>query len=138
MATISEKQHAIIEEFEDLGTWWDRYDYIIQMGKELPPFTDNQRTDENKVSGCVSQVWIISSFQDNLIHFQADSDSVFVKGLIALLMDVYSDQTPKDILNSSPEFLKTIGIMDNITPNRANGLASMVETIKKHALNFSS
>lgn len=135
---IQAKHREIVEEFADMQDWQERYHYIVDLGKDLAPFPEEYRTDEYKVSGCVSQVWLRADFQDGKVQFRADSDSIFVKGLIALLLDAYSGFTPSEILSGGSEFVRTIGISENLSPNRANGLGSMIKTIENYAMNFQS
>ena len=136
MTTIPQKQKELIEEINDLETWWDRYDFIIQMGKELKPFPEDQKNEENKVSGCVSKVWLISNGNTQEVTFHSDSDSFFVKGLVALLLEVYSGQSAQEILDHPPYFLKETEVVENLSPNRANGVGSMVEHIRMHARKY--
>jgi cysteine desulfuration protein SufE len=131
--TIHEAQQDIIETFELLEDWYARFEHIIELGKGLEPFPEAHRLDANKVSGCQSQVWLIWEARDGKVYYQADSDSTLVKGLIALLLSVYSGRTPKEILETPPEFIKQTGMIENLSPNRANGLGSMVKHLLDHA-----
>ncbi len=130
---IAAKHKEIVEEFLDMEDWQERYHYIVDLGKDLPAFPEEFRTDEHKVSGCVSQVWLQADFEDGKVNFKADSDSIFVKGLIALLLDAYSGFAPSEILEISSDFVREIGISENLSPNRANGLGSMIKTIENYA-----
>lgn len=134
--TISEKQESLVKKFEDIREWDERYALIIQMGRNLPPFPDEFRTDKFKLDGCQSQVWINAKYDDGKIIFMADSDAMIVKGLIALVLEVYSDQTPDDILSTPPDFIKKIGIDNHLSPTRKNGLGAMLKQIQMFAIAF--
>ncbi|MEW6509061.1 MAG: SufE family protein [Bacteroidota bacterium] len=134
--TIHEIQEEIIKEFEQYTDWEDRYKRIIQYGKELPPLDENLRTDKNKLSGCQSRVWINASLSDGKIIFEADSDASIVKGLIALLIKVYSNHTPDEILSNPPDYFRRIGIDSHLSPTRRNGLAAMMKQIQMYAVAF--
>lgn len=125
-------------EFLSLSDWEDRYKCIIQKGKQLEAFPEQDRKDENKVRGCQSQVWIHAEFnpETKKIHFYADSDALIVKGLVALLLEVYSDSTPNEILQTPVSFLKKLGLDQHLSPSRANGLYSMVKQIIFYAVAF--
>ena len=122
--TIQETQDAIVEDFADFTEWEDKY-------------AEEHRTDDNKVRGCQSQVWLHAELQNGKVVFQGDSDAAIVKGLVALALQVYSGQTPKDILQAEPEFMKKIGLDTHLSPTRTNGFASMIKKIKMYALGFS-
>ncbi|MFW5845747.1 MAG: SufE family protein [Planctomycetota bacterium] len=132
------KQAALVEEFEAFDSWEDRYARIIALGRALPPLPEEHRTEENKVRGCSSTVWLHADYVDGLVHFQADSDAVIVRGLVALLLQVYSGHRPEEILAAPPEFIEELGLNQNLSANRANGLAAMVKQIKTYALAFQS
>ncbi len=134
--SIKEIQKQLEEEFEFLGNWEERYKYIIDLGKELEPYPEEFRTGKYKISGCQSQVWLYPEFKDGKLYFKGDSDAMIVKGLVALLLRVYSGQTPEDILSNPPEFLKKIGIEKHLSPTRNNGLNSMLKQIRLYALAF--
>lgn len=134
--TIKEIQEEIKEEFSFFEDWDSKYEYIIELGKKQPPLQPEEKTDENKVSGCQSQVWIKTQFKDGKMLFYADSDAIITKGLIALLLRVFSHQTPEDILKSDITFLEEIGLMKHLSPNRSNGLLSMVKRIKEEAQKY--
>jgi len=134
--TIQERHAEIIAEFSEMDDWAERYEFIVDLGKELPPFPDEYRIPEYKVSGCVSQVWLRAEYKDGKIEFFADSDSLFVRGEIALLREAYSGFSPADILQAGSEFLRTIGLSDNLSPTRANGLGSMVNLIREYATKY--
>lgn len=135
--TIQETQDAIVEDFADFTEWEDKYAHIIALGRKLAPYPEEHRTDDNKVRGCQSQVWLHAELQNGKVVFQGDSDAAIVKGLVALALQVYSGQTPKDILQAEPEFMKKIGLDTHLSPTRTNGFASMIKKIKMYALGFS-
>ncbi len=133
---IQETEQKIIEEFEACLEWDERYAQIIKMGKELAPLPEEFRTEKYKLNGCQSQVWINARLDDGKIYFSADSDAVIVKGLIALLIKVYSGRTPSEILSNPPEFLKKLGIDNHLSPTRKNGLSAMMKQIQMYAYAF--
>lgn len=121
----------IVDEFDLLGDWEERYKYLIDMGKALPDMPESERTDTNKVKGCVSQVWLVTEPGENTLTFRADSDAQIVRGLAALLLRVYSGRTPADILSvDAREVLKRIGLSEHLSPQRSNGLTSMIGRIR--------
>lgn len=135
--TIQEIQNQIVEEFEMFDEWMDKYEYIIELGKELPQIKPEFKTDDNKISGCQSQVWLHADYDGKKISFTADSDAIITKGVISLLIKVLNNQTPDDIKNAELFFLEKIGLQANLSPTRANGLASMVKQLKYYAMAFS-
>jgi cysteine desulfuration protein SufE len=134
--TIKEIQEEIIDEFDMFDDWMERYEYIIEMGKSLEIIDTTNKTEDNLINGCQSKVWLQADYKDSKVHFTADSDAILTKGIIALLLRVYSDQTPKDILDSEPFFIDKIGLKEHLSPTRANGLVSMVKQLKLYALAF--
>ncbi|MCF8262347.1 MAG: SufE family protein [Melioribacteraceae bacterium] len=134
--TIQQNQDEIIEEFESCLDWEDKYALVIKYGRELEPLPEQHRIEKNKLSGCQSQVWINAEFVDGKVKLQADSDATIVKGLISLLVKVYSNQTPEDILSTPPHFIKKIGIDNHLSPTRKNGLGSMLKQIQMYAVAF--
>lgn len=136
--TIQETQEQIVNEFEQFIDWEDRYKRIIELGRQLKPIDELYRTDKYKLSGCQSQVWINAKLDGSKIIFEADSDAAIVKGLIALLIKVYSNHTPDEILSSPPEFVKKIGIDNHLSPTRKNGLGAMMKQIQMYAIAFKS
>ena len=134
--TVQEIQNDIVKEFEQYTDWEDKYRHIINLGRELPPIDEHARTDKNKLSGCQSQVWINAKLENGKILFEADSDAAIVKGLVALVIRVYSNHTPDEILSSPPEFVKKIGIDHHLSPTRKNGLGSMMKQIQMYAIAF--
>lgn len=135
--TVNETQDEIIEEFEGLTDWMDRYAYIIELGNTLPPFPEAEKTPENLIEGCQSRVWIAAKRnEDGTIHFEADSDALIVKGIVALLMRVLNDRTPDEILGGDLYFIDRIGLKDHLSPTRSNGLVAMVKQIHNYAKAF--
>jgi cysteine desulfuration protein SufE len=122
------------EDFNQFKDWEEKYKYIISLGKDLAALNEDYRVDENKVKGCQSQVWLFPEVKEGRIYFQADSDASIVKGIISLLLSVYSDAEPSEILATSPEFLKDIGLAEHLSMSRANGLNSMMKQISLYAL----
>ena len=134
MKNIADIEEDLAEEFELFDDWADKYEYIIELGQKLPPLDDAYRTDDYKIKGCQSSVWLHAVEKDGRIYFMADSDSTFVKGEIALLIRVLSGQTPADIAAAKLEFIDTIGLRQHIAVTRANGLAAMIKQMKAYAL----
>jgi cysteine desulfuration protein SufE len=133
MSAMQNAQQEIIDEFGFFDDWTGRYQYLIDLGRKLPPLAEEERTDANKVDGCQSQVWIVVSGDADRMDLRAASDSAIVSGLVALLLRVYSGQSARDILETDPAFINAIGLGKHLSPTRSNGLASMVKTIKAHA-----
>jgi cysteine desulfuration protein SufE len=122
------------QQFNSIANWEDRYKHLIEMGKNLPAMLPELKTEENKVKGCQSQVWLsVKLNEDKTLHFFADSDALIVKGLVALLLSVYQDLTPTEILQTPPQFLKELGLESHLSPSRANGLQSMLKQIQYYA-----
>ncbi len=136
METIKEKQEALIKEFESLTDWDDKYSKIIEYGKSLAEMPEGTHSDKNKIEGCQSQVWIYAELKDGKVYFYGDSDALIVKGLVAMLVNVYSGHSPEEILTNPPEFLNKIGVASHLSPTRQNGLSSMVKQIQLYALAF--
>lgn len=136
--TIEEKQDRIIRRFELLGDWPERYKYIIQLGQKLDSIDEEKKVDENLVRGCQSQVWLVTDLKGDKVIFRADSDAAITKGLVALLVQFYSGETPEVILNTDPAFIKKIGMQEHLSPTRSNGLASMVKQMKIYAMAYKS
>lgn len=132
--TINETQDEIIEEFEGLTDWMDRYAYIIELGNSLPELPENLKTPENLIEGCQSRVWIASDLdKDGNIDFQADSDALIVKGIVVLLLRVLSGHSPEEILDADLYFIDRIGLKEHLSPTRSNGLVSMVRQMRNYA-----
>ncbi|HSQ47314.1 MAG TPA: SufE family protein [Lutibacter sp.] len=136
--TIKEIQEEIIDEFSFLEDWMERYEYMIELGKSLPMIKDEFKTDSNLISGCQSKVWLQSEIDGDNIKFTADSDAILTKGIVALLLRVFNNQKPKDILDADLYFVDKIGLKEHLSPTRANGLVSMIKQIKLYALAFQS
>ena len=136
MNTIQQIQADIVEEFAVLTDWMDKYEYLIELGKSMPLIEEKDKTEENLIRGCQSRVWLSCRHEDGRLHFAADSDAIITKGIISLLLRVYDGQTPADILAADEGFLEQIGLKENLSPTRANGLVSMIQTIKGYAAAF--
>ena len=134
MQSINQIQDEIIEEFDMFDEWLDRYQLIIDFAKTLSAFPEDQRTKQNLIDGCQSQVWFIASMQDGQVVYQADSDAILVKGIAALLLRVLNHQTPKDIVDADLYFIRKIGLQEHLSPTRSNGLAAMLRQMKLYAL----
>jgi cysteine desulfuration protein SufE len=134
--TIAEIEKEIVEEFSLFDSWDDKYEYIIDLGKKLPPLDAQHKNDDNKVKGCQSSVWLAADFNDGRIYYKADSDAVIVKGLISMLIRVLSGQSPEDIVNARLEFIKEIGMVGHLAQTRSNGLMAMVKGMKNYALAY--
>ena len=132
--TIKEIQEEIIDEFSMFDDWMERYEYIIELGKSLPIIEDKNKLDENLIKGCQSKVWLFSELENDTVKFSADSDAILTKGIVALLLRVYSNQKPGDILNANTDFIDEIGLKEHLSPTRANGLVSMIKYIKMYAI----
>lgn len=132
--TIEEKQQEIIDEFSIYTDWMEKYEFIIDLGKDLPIIKEEKKTDDRLIDGCQSKVWVASEFKDGKIHFTADSDAIITKGVIALLIRVLDGETPEAIVKTDLHFIKDIGLQEHLSPTRANGLLSMVKQLKKSAL----
>ena len=130
---IAEAQQELIEDFSMFDDWMDRYQYIIDMGRRLPEFPDEFRTEENRIRGCQSQVWFVADQEDGRLVFQAISDAAIVSGLIALLLRLYSGRYPQDILDTPPDFVAALQLESHLSPTRSNGLSSMLQAIRNFA-----
>ena len=133
MESLEEIQQSISEEFEIFDTWMEKYEYLIDLGKKLENFPSDQMIDENKVHGCQSSVWFVTSLEDGLFRCKATSDSAIVSGLIALLLRKYDNQKPSEIIQTEPKFISMIGLNEHLSPTRNNGLNLMIARIKKDA-----
>jgi len=134
--TIKEIQNEIIDEFSMFDDWMQRYEYMIELGKSLPLISDQNKTEENIIKGCQSKVWVHAEMIDDKIIFTADSDAIITKGIIAILIRVFSNQHPKDIIETDTNFIDKIGLKEHLSPTRANGLVSMIKQIKLYALAY--
>lgn len=136
--TIKEIEQEIIEEFALFDDWMQRYEYIIDLGKSLPIINETHKTDAYLISGCQSKVWIHSEVKDDKVSLTADSDAILTKGIVALLLRVFNNQKPVDIVKSDVDFINQIGLKEHLSPTRANGLLSMIKQIKLDALALQS
>jgi len=134
--SIQQKQDQIIDEFNFFQDWSEKYQYLIDLGKNLPEFDQNNKIDSNLIKGCQSKVWLNSSFNDNIVIFDADSDAIISKGIISLLIRVFSGHKPKDILDANIDFIEKIGLNSHLSQTRANGLLSMIKQIKIYAIAY--
>lgn len=134
--TIEAIQEEIIDEFSMFDDWMQRYEYIIELGKSLPIIKEEFKTEENIIKGCQSKVWVHGEEQNGNIVFTADSDAILTKGIIAILIRVFSNQNPQNILDANTNFIDEIGLKEHLSPTRANGLVSMIKQIKMYALAF--
>ena len=131
--TLEEKKQAVIEEFSMYDEWLDKYEYLIELGKALEAYPEEEKTEEKLIKGCQSRVWLDYELKDGKLYFRADSDAIITKGIISLLISVYSGRAPQEIADDDFAFVDRIGLRENLSPTRANGLVSMIETIKNAA-----
>jgi cysteine desulfuration protein SufE len=136
--TIKEIQEEIVDEFLMFDDWMERYEYIIELGKSIPLIKENYKTDDNAIKGCQSKVWLFAELKNNKIIFSADSDAILTKGIIALLLRVFSNHTPQEILDADTSFIDEIGLKEHLSPTRANGLVSMIKQLKLYAVAYQS
>ena len=136
MKTINELQDQVIEEFSDFDDWIDKYQLLIDLGNEHEPLDEKYKTEQNLIDGCQSRVWLQADMEDGNVVFQAESDALIVKGIIALLIKVVSGHTPDEILNSDLYFIEKIGLKEHLSPTRSNGLLAMVKQMRMYALAF--
>lgn len=134
--TIEEVQNEIIEEFSMFEDWEERYQYMIDLGKDLPLIAEKYKTQDNIIKGCQSKVWVHATMQDDKINFTADSDAIITKGIIAILIRTFSNQHPKAILDANTDFIDKIGLKEHLSPTRANGLVSMIKQLKLYAIAY--
>jgi cysteine desulfuration protein SufE len=133
VSTIEEIQQELVEEFEIFDDWMSRYEYVIDLGKQLPEFPSQWKTEDNRIKGCQSQVWLNMQKEGDLIHIEGTSDAAIVSGLVAIVLRVYSGRTAQEILDAKPDFIADIGFTDHLSPTRSNGLHSMLRTIYQRA-----
>ena len=138
MLTINELQDEIIEEFSAFDDWMDKYQMLIDLGNDLAPLDEQYKNNQNLIDGCQSRVWLQCDYADGKLHFQAESDALIVKGIIALLIRVLNDHTPQEILDADLYFIEQIGLKDHLSPTRSNGLLAMVKQIRMYAVAFTS
>ena len=136
--TIKEVQQEIVDSFAAFGDWMDRYEYLIELGRDLPVIDEQKKQEERLIKGCQSRVWLDTEYRDGRLWFTADSDAIITKGIISLLIQVYNGRTPDEILAADNSFIDAIGLRENLSPTRANGLVAMMEQIRGDALKFKS
>lgn len=134
--TINEIQDSIIEDFSSLEDWMDRYAMLIEQGNSLEPFPESERTDQNLIDGCQSRVWFTAHMQDGKVIYQGDSDAILVKGIVALLIQVLSGHTPKEIVDADLYFIDDIQLREHLSPTRSNGLNAMLQQMRLFALTY--
>lgn len=134
--SIEETETEIVENFSLFDTWEEKYEYIIELGKKLPPLDDIHKKEENIIKGCQSTVWLVAKAKDGRVFYEADSDAIIVKGLISMLIQVLSGQTPDAIIHAQLDFIREIGMMQHLAQTRSNGLLSMIKQMKHYALAF--
>ena len=135
---INEIQDQIIEEFAQFGDWMERYEYLIDLGRSLGPFDERHKTPEYLIEGCQSKVWLYPSFENGIITFSADSDALITRGIVALLVRVFSGRTPAEIVGANIYFIEKIGLRENLSPTRSNGLLAMMKQMRLYALAYKS
>ncbi|HEY0045844.1 MAG TPA: SufE family protein [Flavobacterium sp.] len=135
---IKAVQDEIVDEFSMFDDWMQRYEYIIELGKNLPLIDNSLKTDDNTIKGCQSKVWLAAEEENGIVKFTADSEAILTKGIIAILIRVFSNQKPSDILDADTAFIDEIGLKEHLSPTRANGLVSMIKQIKMYALAYNS
>ena len=133
MKTLQEAQAEVIEDFSMYDEWLDKYEYLIDLGHRLPPFPEELKTEDRLIKGCQSRVWLDTTAEDGRLFFQADSDAIITKGIISLLIGIYSGRTAREIAEDDFSFIERLGLRENLSPTRANGLASMIATIRETA-----
>ena len=131
--SLQEVESEVVDEFAMFDEWLDKYEYLIELGKSLKDYPESSRTDEHLIKGCQSRVWLDSRYENGRLWFNADSDAIITKGIISLLIRIYSGRTPEEILGSDFSVVEKIGLKENLSPTRANGLVSMIETIRREA-----
>ena len=134
--TIQDIQNEIVEEFSMFDDWMERYEYMIELGKSLPIIKEEFKTEDNLIKGCQSKVWVDAKLENNKLVFSADSDAIITKGIIAILIRVFSNQTPKAIIDADTNFIDEIGLKEHLSPTRANGLVSMIKQLKMYAIAY--
>ncbi|GIM54349.1 Fe-S metabolism protein SufE [Capnocytophaga cynodegmi] len=132
--SIQQIQNEIVEEFSFFDDWMQRYEYLIELGKSLPLIDDTYKTDDYTIKGCQSKVWLFANLENGKVVYTADSDAIITKGIVALLIRVFSNQKPEDIVKANTAFIDQIGLKEHLSPTRANGLVSMIEQMKQYAL----
>ncbi len=136
--TIKEIQEEIVDEFSMFDDWMERYEYIIELGKSVPIIDEQFKTDDNIIKGCQSKVWLYATLEEGKIEYSADSDAILTKGIVALLLRVFSNHTPQEVLDADTLFIDEIGLKEHLSPTRANGLVSMIKQLKLYAVAYQS
>ena len=136
VSNIKEKQEEVVEEFSMFDDWMQRYEYMIELGKSLPLIDEKYKVDENLIKGCQSKVWVHAELQGDQLVFTADSDAIITKGIVAILIRVFSNQHPAEILEADTQFIDEIGLKEHLSPTRANGLVSMIKQLKMYAIAY--
>ena len=134
--TIADVQQDLIEEFSMFDDWMEKYEYLIELGKSLPLIDPSLKTEDRIIKGCQSKVWLHAEVNDGKVNFTADSDAIITKGIVAILIRVFSNQSPKDIIDADTHFIDEIGLKEHLSPTRANGLVSMIKQIKMYAIAY--
>ena len=134
--TIKEKQEEVVEEFAMFEDWMQRYEYMIELGKSLPLIDDKYKIEENLIKGCQSKVWVHAELEGEKLVFTADSDAIITKGIVAILIRVFSNQHPSEIMEADTQFIDEIGLKEHLSPTRANGLVSMIKQLKMYAIAY--
>ncbi len=134
--TIQEKQQEVIDEFSMFDDWMQRYEYMIELGKSLPLIDEKYKIDENLIKGCQSKVWVHAELEGDKLVFTADSDAIITKGIVAILIRVFSNQHPSEIIEANTAFIDEIGLKEHLSPTRANGLVSMIKQLKMYAVAY--
>jgi cysteine desulfuration protein SufE len=132
--SIEEVERQVIDEFASFPEWMDKYEYQIELGKSLPPFDEKNKVEQNLISGCQSRVWLDARYENGRMYYSADSDAIITKGIVSLLVRVLSGQPPQSILAANMDFIEAIGLKENLSPTRANGLLAMIKQMKMYAL----
>ena len=138
MKTIDEVQQEIVDEFSIYDDWMDKYSLIIEQGNALEPLDDKYKTPENIINGCQSRVWLNAEYRDGRLYFEAESDAIIVKGLLALVLRVFNGRTPKEIMDADLTFMKSIGLTEHLSPTRSNGLLSVIKQIRFYAIAYNA
>ncbi len=136
--TINDIQDQIIDEFSQFGDWMERYEYLIDLGRSLRPFDEKHKTPEYLIEGCQSKVWLYPTFENGIITFSAESDALITRGIVALLVRVFSERTPAEIVDATIYFIEKIGLRENLSPTRSNGLLAMMKQMRLYALAYKS
>ncbi len=134
--SIQEIQQQIVDEFAFFDDWQQKYEYIIELGKSLPSIAEEEKQEDKLIKGCQSNVWLLAEYKDNKLNFRADSDGILTKGMVALLLRIFSDQNTEDIIRTNTDFIEKIGLHEFLSPNRANGLMAMIKQIKYYAMAY--